>query len=84
MIEGIDPLPPRSEPLLSGPESNRLAEPTPETIILKANLAAPGFVLVADTFYPGWTATVDGMPTPIHPANLLFRGVAVSAGSTSL
>jgi hypothetical protein len=58
VIEGIthdEALLARAEP---DPSRNfefvrRLAEPAPQTIVLAAHLDRPGFVLVADTFYPG-------------------------------
>ena len=39
-----------------------------------------GFLLLADTFYPGWRARVDGREAPIYRANISVRAVAVSAG----
>ncbi len=32
------------------------------------------------SFYPGWTATVDGEPREIQRVNFLFRAVRLEAG----
>lgn len=63
------------------PEAVRIVDDAdPDRLLLTAELAAPGLVVVADTFYPGWRAWVDGVETPIHPADLLFRAIHVPAG----
>lgn len=45
-----------------------------------AELATPGVVVVNEPFAPGWSATVDGAPAPLWPANALVRGVPAPAG----
>lgn len=53
----------------------------PSVVEVEAELPAPGLLVLADSFYPSWRATVDGVPAPILPTNHLFRGVPVPAGT---
>lgn len=40
-----------------------------------------GFVVLADQYYPGWFAYIDGIPTNIYKTNGVVRGVVVPAGT---
>jgi hypothetical protein len=51
-----------------------------ERIALVAEVNMPAILVLADSDYPGWQATVDGAPTPILRTNYLFRGVALQPG----
>jgi len=55
---------------------------TPERVSLTAD--GPGYLLLTDAFYPGWTATVDGSPAAILRADLMFRAVALPAGTNTV
>jgi hypothetical protein len=77
-------------PLLEGatlPETDEGRE-TPATIIeerpgyvsVRIGETRPGVLVLADAFYPGWTAKVDGRPTPIIPVDGMFRGVEIGPG----
>lgn len=52
----------------------------PDTVELVADSDMAGMLVLTDTHYPGWVATVDGVEAPIHRANELFRAVPVAAG----
>jgi membrane protein YfhO len=47
---------------------------------LRVASRGPALLVVASQVFPGWTATVDGRETPIRPANLAMRAVAVPDG----
>jgi len=38
-------------------------------------------MVLSDTYYPGWKATIDGEEVEIHEAYGALRGVVVPAGS---
>jgi hypothetical protein len=52
----------------------------PETVVVKARAEAPALLVLAEAWYPGWTATVDGVAAPCVPANGWMRAVLVPAG----
>jgi hypothetical protein len=47
---------------------------------IDVDAATPGLVLLNDVWHPWWYASVDGRPTGILKANLLFRAVQVPSG----
>jgi len=39
------------------------------------------YLILSDAWYPGWSATIDGSPTPIYRANGMFRAIELPDGS---
>jgi hypothetical protein len=52
-----------------------------ERVVLRADVRSPALLVLADAYFPGWQATVDGAAAPILRANLMFRAVALAPGT---
>ncbi len=50
-------------------------------VAIKATTDQPGYLVLADSWYPGWNALVDGRSAPIHRADVLFRAVRIEPGT---
>lgn len=61
--------------------SARIISYEPERVVIEANAAAGGWLVLNDLHYPGWEAWVDGAPVVIQPTNFALRGVCVPAGT---
>ena len=58
----------------------RWRQDLPTSIAIHVAAPANGWLVLADAFYPGWEASVDGQRTPIFAADGLFRAVEVPKG----
>jgi hypothetical protein len=63
-----------------GFEGVRMVHRSSNRVVVRAHLDCRGMLIVADTWYPGWKATVDGSETHIYKAYGVFRGVVLGPG----
>ncbi len=87
LAPGFDP---RQEVLLAGgreapaavgePAAARVIARGASTLLVGAELAAPGVLVVTEAFDEGWSAEVDGREAEVLRANGLFRAVRLGAG----
>lgn len=70
-----DALPPAADVPRVSPQ--HIADDAPERLRVTLDVPAPGILVVADAFAPGWRVRVDGEERPLWEANALVRGVRV-------
>ena len=58
----------------------RVLEHRHDRVRMAADLDRPGYVVLVDTYDPGWKATVDGTSATVLRANAAFRAVHVPQG----
>ncbi len=72
-------------PALSGTlgsaDTVKITHETPLEVDFSVQTNISAALIITDTWYPGWTAMVDGQPTPIYQANGSFRAVYVGTGA---
>ncbi len=78
VLEGVPP--PAQAAAPSRPGVARFLADSDEHVSLLVDAGRPGYVVLDDSYYPGWKASVDGHPARIIAANENFRAVAVTPG----
>ena len=58
----------------------RIVIDSPDRVRVNAAADAPAWLVLTDTWFPGWRARVDGVETPILRAHHAFRAVALPPG----
>lgn len=53
---------------------------TSEKLLIETNAESKAVLVLADSYYPGWQASIDGKKTEIHPANINQRAIIVPEG----
>ncbi len=61
-------------------EYARIDEYGAQRVVLSVKASADGYVLLTDSWYPGWEARLDGAPVPVERGDLIFRAIRVSPG----
>lgn len=65
----------------AGEEQARVSRRTANSVVIDARLACRGMLILADTWYPGWVATVDDRSAPVYQAYSALRGVILEPGN---
>jgi Bacterial membrane protein YfhO len=53
----------------------------PEQVTIETRAPRSALLVLTDTYFPGWSATVDGRRTAVHRVDYLLRGITVPAGT---
>ncbi len=51
-----------------------------ERVAINVNASTPGYLVLTDSWYPGWVATIDGKDASIVRADYIFRALAIPVG----
>ena len=57
---------------------------SPHRVVIRARLAQDGFLVLGDSYFPGWRAWVNGSEQPVYRANYILRAVPVGAGESTV
>src|SRR3990167_4828366 len=62
----------------------KIVEETPTKVKIAARLDGNGFLILSDSFSPGWSAKVNGAKAKIYPANINSRAVFLDNGENKI
>lgn len=90
IVDSIASVQPRNEVLLPQdllPAGKRqtfkaaeILNESPNQLQIMAELDAPGYLILSDIFYPGWSARIKETDIPVLPADFSLRAIPLPAG----
>jgi hypothetical protein len=83
-LVGLNPVPRASFAASQPNQTVTYQALTPTHIRLEVSTAVASPLIVRDTWYPGWRATVDGVATALEPAEDIFRSLPIAAGKHTI
>ncbi len=75
------PPPPLGDSPFANDDQTAITDYGTDTVRLDVGTAAPGLLILSDTYYPAWQARIDGSPAEVYVVDGVLRGVAVPAGT---
>jgi len=57
---------------------------SPNALSVTVSTASPTLLILSETYYPGWQATIDGQPVPLLRADFILRAVPIPAGKHTI
>lgn len=68
-----------------GTGSATIRKYTPSRVTIDTDTTQPGILVLSDTYFPGWKATVnEGTQLAVHRANYALRAVLIPAGKNTV
>ncbi|MFI5363415.1 MAG: hypothetical protein ACHQ49_15720 [Elusimicrobiota bacterium] len=67
-----------------GRGTTRLVRETPDEVVVEVRADAPGWLVLLDSWYPGWRVEIDGIPARLRRGDYDFRAVAVRGGTSTV
>ena len=64
------------------PTSASITQRRTTRVQVQVTAHCPGLLVLTETFFPGWEATIDGRPAEVFPTDIAFRGVVVPTGTS--
>jgi hypothetical protein len=87
-LPAATPFGPLGDPLAAGASTATINATTNSALTLAVDAAAPGFLVLSETWYPGWQAVVHGAEAsstqPVLHANGALRAIPIPAGRSTV
>ncbi|NDJ79262.1 MAG: YfhO family protein [Chloroflexi bacterium] len=82
LLVGISPASSNTVPFTSG--SVTLLESSPDEMRYRVTADGAAFLVISNTWYPGWEVTINGQDAEVFRANLAFQAVQMPPGESTI